>query len=254
MKKLLFTIVVMAMTVSFSACGSSGCDKCERISEIQERVDDLNKYINENRINEGSAEFEKNEQELKNLNDQLDTLLQHDCPLPVENVENKEYRYGGYIGTYTGEWKYNAPNGEGSYEAISDNGKEKISYTGSWARGSIDGYGTYYHYNELNGGEEKFYEGEFKDNKFHGQGFYKRISPSGDILQIDGEWEKNKLVIGDFKEIDANGNLTDYGTMDINGKITSAKADAEAKRQEELKKQQEEAIGDAIGDLFNWVF
>ena len=45
-----------------------------------------------------------------------------------------------------------------------------------------------------------------------------RISPSGDILQIDGEWEKNKLVIGDFKEIDANGNLTDYGTMNINKK------------------------------------
>ncbi len=256
MKKVMCIIMVMVITISLSACniGEKKCKKCEQIVEMQAKIEELNAYVHANRNMEGSREFDSKEEELEQLRNQLSILLQHDCPIPSKNVENMEYRIGDYIGTYTGEWKSNAPHGKGTFKGKTDNEKCEIYYSGDWVNGNFEGYGEYAVYDYFNN-NERAYKGEFKNNYFHGTGsFYENIHMNVDdcMIWVEGEFENGKLVYGTFTEADQNGKTTDYGTMEGPNwtKTSSAKAEAEERYKQELKQKTGEAIGQILGRLF----
>lgn len=261
MKKFICIISAVLMMTAFSSCEKSSgglfqksCDKCDRIIKIQERINELSIDQSENADMEGSAEYEKNSNELYDLREQLNVLLQHDCPLPIENVKNKEYRYGDFTGKYTGEWKSNAPHGSGTYEGTDDGGHMTMYYSGDWNFGNIEGYGEYELSNSLSNCDIS-YKGDFVNNSYNGRGeFYQNIHMNRDdcITIINGEFKNGKLVSGDFQEADQNNNITDYGTMQGAGwtKTSSAKADAEAERQRQAQQQIEDQLYDAAGEFF----
>lgn len=261
MKKIVCIISAILMITAFSSCGKSSgglfkksCDKCDKIIEIQERIDGLSTQLSESADMEGSNEYTKNEEELYSLREQLDMLLQHECPLPVENVKNKECRVGVFTGKYTGEWKSNAPHGKGTYEATDDGGHLTMYYSGDWTFGNIEGYGEYELYNSLSNCDIS-YKGYFENNNYNGRGeFYQNIHMNRDdcITRINGEFKDGKLVSGDFQEENQNGKITDYGTMQGAGwtKTSSAKADAEAERQRQVQQQIEDQLYDVAGEFF----
>lgn len=257
MKKRLCFLTAIIMMSTFSACGNVGnqsCEKCDKIVEIQSRIDELSVNISKNADMEGSYEYDKNEEELYSLREQLDLLLQHECSLPAENVTNQECRLGVFTGKYTGEWKSNAPHGSGVFEGTDDSGNLTMYYSGGWEFGTIQGYGEYELHNSLNNSDIS-YKGDFRDNKYDGSGvYYQNLHMNSDkcITIIDGEFSEGILVTGDFQEKDQNGNLTDYGTMQGSGwtKTSSAKADAEAKRQQQVEDQ----FYDAASEFFNAIW
>ena len=88
---------------------------------------------------------------------------------------------------YVGKWK---DNDTGSGVATFPNSIR--IYEGSWTKNGLNGFGTMI----LNKNTEKdgIYTGEFKDNKFHGQGKY--------------QWNDGEIYEGEFANSEPNGNGT----------------------------------------------
>ena len=118
-----------------------------------------------------------------------------------KNVENKVYTtQAGTSGIYTGGWKHNGPDGEGTmtyadgaiYEGEWKNGKPNgwgtytpkagNIYEGEWKDGARDGQGT------MTWTDGDVYEGEFKDGYRNGQGTY----TYADGAVYEGEWKDGK--------------------------------------------------------------
>ena len=135
--------------------------------------------------------------------------------LSPKNVTDMEYTTAnGKSGTYSGEWKSNAPNGQGSIKF--ENG---TIYTGEWKNGQINGQGkaTYasgdVYEGEFKGGKcdgygtciyanGVIYEGEWIDGKHDGQGIY--TAANGNVYE--GEF-KDGLPNGQGKCTYANGGV-----------------------------------------------
>lgn len=129
-------------------------------------------------------------------------------------VKGKEYTTPeGKTGVYTGEWKDNAPNGEGAMEWESGS-----TYEGGWKDGLPDGQGK----ETLSDGS--YYEGTFIKNVFEGKGVYN----GADGVIFDGEWMNNHFASG--TKTCANGDVY-KGTWDIDanrfseGTVTYASGD-----------------------------
>ncbi len=76
------------------------------------------------------------------------------------NVTDKAYTTpGGTSGTYTGQWKKEQPEGQGTFT-----GEDGTTYEGEWKEGEIDGQGTACYT------DGSVYEGGFKDDLPDGQG------------------------------------------------------------------------------------
>lgn len=82
--------------------------------------------------------------------------------------------YGEVTGTYTGRWRKNRPEGEGTFTF--SNGSV---YSGEWKGGKANGQGT------LTYASGDIYEGEFKEDRLDGHGVY--TWANGDVYE--GEWK-----------------------------------------------------------------
>ncbi len=272
MKKIISLLLAMTMAVSLTACGEPTCKDCEKVAEIQIELKELNEYIMANRAYEGSQEFDEKESRYYDLHAQLELLMEHECTIPVTEVENKEYIMGGIIGKYTGEWKSSAPYGHGVYTAESnitnEDMKVKYVYDCEWSGGFPNGYGSV---SATCSNWEYYYEGNFVDSEYSGDGYYYYRSgsihyditgPFSDgfvygngtrreldsncnvIFEVKGTFKGNNLSgRGEFNEYDSKGNLIDYGIVEGPGpkytKIQSVQLD-KAKQQ----------ANDAIWDIF----
>ena len=137
-------------------------------------------------------------------------------------VTNKRCTVAGHTGTYTGEWKDGAPNGDGYF--VYDN--PSAWYRGTFVNGAREGYGEY-----LNEGGSMHYVGQFKDNSFEGSGVWDAYGyhyegnfvkgyPSGkgvatyeDGSKYDGEW-KNGKYSGKGTLYKADGTVDKTGTWE----------------------------------------
>lgn len=117
-----------------------------------------------------------------------------------KNVKDVAYRSGTTTGVYSGEWKNDAPNGQGTI--VWDN--DGSIYTGEWKDGLENGQGTYTYTNgdtytgELvnglangqgtyRGSDGSVYVGEWKDGMIQGQG----TNTYADGSTYTGEWKDN---------------------------------------------------------------
>ncbi len=83
---------------------------------------------------------------------------------------------------YEGEFRGGLPHGRGVYSF----GNGDV-YEGDMKNGGPNGCGVI----SFSSGDK--YEGEFKNGKFHGEGKYTHVKDDGEIMEMDGYWEK-----GDF--------------------------------------------------------
>lgn len=107
-----------------------------------------------------------------------------------KSVKDVAYRSGTSTGVYSGGWKHDMPNGQGTI--IWDN--DGSVYTGEWKDGLENGQGTYTYTN----GDT--YTGELVDGLADGQGTYRGSDGSVYI----GEW-KNGLIEGQGTNTYADG-------------------------------------------------
>lgn len=128
-----------------------------------------------------------------------------------------------YTGTYTGDWKDNQPNGDGSFSGKGKNGI--ISIKGSWLNGkphkyclqviTTDAYvttyrGDFFHGEMTGSGKEQVedlngnlfweYDGEFEDSKYNGSGELTYYYPEEEATELGyyceiytGQFADNKL-------------------------------------------------------------
>ena len=98
---------------------------------------------------------------LKETQDRLAEVAQHDCDAKVEQVENYPYVCNNYIGFYTGDWKGSAPCGKGTFNGriligtfedqpslgsyidntLTNNYNINMIYSGDWKGGLPNGTG-----------------------------------------------------------------------------------------------------------------
>lgn len=108
----------------------------------------------------------------------------------AKNVTDMTYTTpGGVAGTYTGEWKKDQPEGQGTMT-----GSDGTVYTGEWKDGVLNGKGTATYANG------DVYEGEWKDSLPNGQGT--TTYANGNVYE--GEW-KDGLPNGQGTYTHANG-------------------------------------------------
>lgn len=107
-----------------------------------------------------------------------------------KNVKNVTYRSGVDTGVYSGQWKHDMPNGQGTITWNSDGS----TYTGEWENGLENGQGTYTYVN----GDS--YTGELVNGLANGQGTFKGSDGSVYI----GEWVDG-LINGQGTNTYANG-------------------------------------------------
>lgn len=251
MKKILCALTILSMIISITACNAK-CEKCDKITELQAEADELREFLeNYNVAQEGTAEDIGAQERLASIKEQLVVLAQHECSLPAEKVKNVEYKLGDYSGTYTGEWKSGVAHGQGSFEGV-DNYNNTLTYEGEFIGGELTGYGVY---NSVgaSSGNEQYYEGDFVENQFHGDGFL-RQTYAEEIVEKTGKWVKSKFITGEYTVKDRYGNVTDYGTYEDGVLTYSAEIEASKKRDEEIKKQSEQNATNFIVGVFDGLF
>ena len=142
-----------------------------------------------------------------------------------KKIYSKTYHNGHYV-SYDGGFRFNEYKGFGTlilWDGTEYVGKWKDNdtgsgvvtfptafriYEGSWTKNGLNGFGTMV----LNENTEKdgIYTGEFKDNKFHGQGKY--------------QWHDGEIYEGEFANSEPNGNgtLTTPSGQKFSGKFKNS--------------------------------
>eukprot|EP01083_Nonionella_stella_P206076 749882_1 len=87
-------------------------------------------------------------------------------------------------------------------------------YDGEWINGKRNGKGTSYYPNG-----RKRYIGDFKNNKYHGEGAFYR---DDDNLYYDGHWANSTMNDKGTLYYDDNGNKMRYTGQFLNGKVASS--------------------------------
>lgn len=99
-------------------------------------------------------------------------------------------------GIYKGEFKDGLRHGQGVFTTRGG----RYIWEGQWANGCMNGYGTYKDTKPLIGHHGEEYAGEWKDGKYHGQGFLIRDNCT-DWDSYKGEFRDGKLYTGVKKDI-----------------------------------------------------
>ena len=131
----------------------------------------------------------------------------------VTEVEDMPYTLNGIKGTYSGDWKGNRPEGEGTFWL---NGNEYY-YSENWSNGDINGHGEI---RRLDGdGKLKQYKGMCLYSEPYGQGAME-IGEEGDEsrMVIDGDFSNSSQLL--YFTLDADGRCTNIGGF-INGEYES---------------------------------
>jgi len=108
-----------------------------------------------------------------------------DAPVEMGYVLNRKYTTPtGLVCYYTGDWKDDMPNGQGTgvYPPEENNGAKSRTYTGSWRDGFMDGHG------KIEWGDGDSYEGDFSMSKMEGEGTYLW----SDGRRYEGHWVQSK--------------------------------------------------------------
>lgn len=100
-------------------------------------------------------------------------------------VTNKDAAIGEYIGKYTGDWKNNAPNGNGTFTA-----EGQVTMSGEWVDGVLNGQGT------VEWTDGTVYSGNFVNSKLNGKGSRKYTKDDGTAVTIDGTFSSNSFSSG----------------------------------------------------------
>lgn len=141
--------------------------------------------------------------------------MQHNCTADVIQVENLPYVYRCCYGSYSGEWQGAGPTGTGTFVGKTRLSENFISYTGDWKYGLPDGEGELF--------IEKFhvrdmrYKGQMSAGLRHGTGYMFECFASGapgtgtnfyriydqsvfqnDILAVETEAEDYDLETGEI--------------------------------------------------------
>lgn len=124
--------------------------------------------------------------EAPNLGAEIETVIDREYSVPKDEVT--------LVGSYTGEWKDDKPNGQGKIE-YDENSLERKTYDGSWKDGLYNGKG------KCEWSNGKLYEGEWKDGERNGQGTY--------------TWADGKKYVGEFKDKRHGYGINTYANGDI---------------------------------------
>ncbi len=126
----------------------------------------------------------------------------------VTEVEDKPFTLNGVKGTYSGDWKGNRPEGEGTLWLNDD----EYYYSENWSNGDINGLGEIRR--RSSDGTLKLYTGECVYSEPSGQGTME-IGEEGDEFRtvIDGDFNDPSQLL--YFTLDENG-----GCIDVSGYIT----------------------------------
>lgn len=222
--------------------------------KFSEKLASLSKFEFDQNYDELSGVKEDPKVYRTNYNDFVQSAWKDGFPNGPGKIlyENEEYYYEGYLKegepykkgrlltknleVYEGDFKSNRMNLTGVYSdtegltikgtfvngLIEGEGEEKWangnSFKGNYTQGAKNGFGVLIWENENKAKEEK-YEGEFKDNVFHGKGKYQwgnKKQYVGDWLNgmMDGEgvftWKDGRVFKGKYKLDKRNG----FGIME----------------------------------------
>ena len=152
-------------TIDFTKIVSQ-CPSCEEPLNLLVELCDL------------STEFGYDEDGIKYVSSLKCDAMKHYCTADVIQVVNLPYVYRGYYGAYTGAWQGAGPTGYGTFV-----GKERfrdfiLSYTGDWAYGLPNGQGELYVENFLNTGNTITYSGNMTDGMRDGPGYMQEKIPN----------------------------------------------------------------------------
>lgn len=131
----------------------------------------------------------------------------------VTEVEDKQYDLNGTKGTYSGDWKGNRPEGEGTFW-LND---EEYYYSENWINGDINGYGEIKRRDSS--GTLKQYKGVCSYSEPYGNGTME-IGEEGDDFRtvIDGDFSNSSQLL--YFTLDTKGRCINLGGY-INGEYES---------------------------------
>jgi len=136
---------------------SKQCDGCEEA---------LNVYLE---MLEESKSLNSTPEIVEAYEEELSRCMRHDCSAKVIQVENIPYAYRGSVGVYSGGWQGAGPSGYGTYKGAVY-WSDVVSYTGDWKYGLPDGEGELY-VQEYAGGWDMEYKGQLAEGKRNGEGY-----------------------------------------------------------------------------------
>lgn len=135
--------------------------------------------------------------------------MQHNCTAEVIQVENLPYVYRCCYGFYSGEWQGAGPTGTGTFVGESHLEGDLISYTGDWKYGLPEGEGELYIQNFH--ARDMKYKGQMSAGLRHGTGYMYEYAPGfsgfyriydqtvfeNDIMAIETQAEDYDLDTGE---------------------------------------------------------
>ncbi len=176
------------------------CPSCDGILGLQE---ELQAVLAENEDNSLTFDdYNRWNIKVTTLSNEIQLLKDHECNMPIRQVEGQPYAYGRYEGSYTGDWKSTAPYGEGVFSGSYREGDTQyvLTYSGEWAGGAPDGTGAMMKHREyLGAGSQEnwkswLYEGAFVNGALTGSGWSGTESSTGDRFEyFDGVYRDGFL-------------------------------------------------------------
>ena len=212
-------LVLIAGVLLFKGMGQlRSCPACDEILGLQQ---DLQEVLAENEDNTLTFDdYERWDIKVSTLSNEIQLLKDHECDMPIRNVDGQEYAYGQYAGSYTGDWKSTAPCGEGVFSGSYRKGDTQyvITYSGEWAGGAPNGTGSMMMHREYLGAgsrenwESRIYEGTFVNGALTGKGWSGTESSTGDRFEYYGGVYRDGFLEGqvDFLQY-RDGELYDKG-------------------------------------------
>lgn len=197
---------------------SASCSTCDEILDLQE---ELQAALAENEDNSLSFDaFDRWNIKVETLSSEIQLLKDHECGMPIRQVEDQECFYGRYAGRYTGDWKSTSPCGEGVFFGSYMEGSARyvFTYSGEWSGGAPNGTGSMIRHREYLGTTSVgnwlcwFYEGTFANGALTGSGWSSRESSTGDRFEYFGGVYRDGFLEGqaDFLHY-IDGGLYDKG-------------------------------------------
>ena len=227
-----------------SSVGFGDCAVCAKIAELNNERAEKYVYLEENRTSMGMIDETYALRDIETVELQLQMLGEHDCSKSVKKVEDMEFNYKNYAGTYTGECRSGIPCGEGTFTGVYKLNNAVVyeyEYSGEWSGATPNGNGEYEdYYNNDFGFVYKYYSGGIKNGVRDGDGYYYFKNQYFSRECINGTYE-NDVLIGqsDFIEYDEYGEMSDRGVVegDEFTVVASERREYE-KQQQELQNQQ----------------
>lgn len=158
------------------------------------------------------ADIERAKEQAQHIADERQKNLEKEFEVytnaPITEVEDQPYTLNKVTGEYSGDWKGNRPEGEGTLWLSDD----EYYYSENWSNGEINGYAEIKRYDS--DGKLRQYKGVCAYSEPYGNGTLE-IGSEGDELRmvIDGDFTKPSELL--YYTLDENG-----GCVDVGGFIT----------------------------------